>query len=190
MKIYIWRNKKLAHDLRDEIVTEKEQMFYLLLASTISALFLTSVVGTSLWSENQLSIYDYAYDIIYITLTLITIVFGYKINANGNNKKFIERHICLLLPIIIKTTFISVLLITPAFIVDLILQTSSDLTAKNINMLDGSNESSYKWEKAIEENISSTQTGIATFISLVLTSLYTLWLYTSSFKIASGQKDN
>lgn len=96
--MYLWNSGKLVNDLRDNAVSEKEKLKYVLFW----------VVATMIVSDPLLH-FDYEYvlnDAILSAVMLIVSIAGtiycYKVNKNGDNKDFLTRYICLSIPVGIR----------------------------------------------------------------------------------------
>jgi len=85
--MYLWNTKALITDLRNDQVTQKEQLKY----------FLFSTIP--LYAMPQLETY---YTVVNIVLILIGTLLCYNSNVEGDNKDFIVRYICLSIPIGIR----------------------------------------------------------------------------------------
>ena len=177
--MYFFSDRKLARDLHKGIVTEKEQLVYLLIATFICAIFLTTTMSYGPDSQ-PLSLYSYLADIIYLTVTLAAIIQAFKKNQSGDGKDFIVRYICLSAPITIKVTIFAFILGMLAFFIDFTLY-----AIQNPEVAEAlQNESN------ITSNIFSQAPlgpGYLSVISII--ALYYYWRYISAFKIASGQKE-
>lgn len=93
--MYWWRVSKLAEDLREGRVEEKDRFNYFL------ATWLTLTIGTSpfLYYGSTFKITDVIGAAITITVTSIGTILCYRANRRGDNTDFIGRMICLAWPI-------------------------------------------------------------------------------------------
>ncbi|PCK00312.1 MAG: hypothetical protein COA45_00585 [Zetaproteobacteria bacterium] len=173
--MYFFRDKKLAKDLRNNAVTEKQTVFYFLVMSLFSTVAASGIVSFYMWSSRQyLTTVDYTYDAFVVIFLILSLTACYKINSKGNNTNFITRYICLSLPITSKTILFSILLVIPAFSYSL-------MTGPSLEELE-----------AMDPNIQIEMSAAAELLfigSQALTYLYAYWRYVTCFKIASGQKE-
>lgn len=110
-----FRDKELAERFAADNVSEREKLYYLLFYVLIFAIFTSSFFDMP---ENyKRNIWDYICDTMAVLIPLGGCLWLYNINANGDNKNFIERYISLSFPISIKCTVYSLLLMLPIFII-------------------------------------------------------------------------
>ena len=186
--MYFFNDKKLARDLHKEIVSEKEQLGYLLVITLLGAIFLTTTFGHFVFSESPpLSAYVYLGDIFYLVLTLACILYSFKINNTGDNKDYIIRYTCLSAPILIKATIIGVILgaITAPIDMALYMLSNPEIAEALQNSIQNSDTSN-----ATESfDFAQMEMGPGYLSAMVIMMLYTYWRYISAFKIACGQKE-
>jgi hypothetical protein len=107
--MYWWYVSKLAEDLREGRVTEKQRFNYFLAtcATWVLAAQLFSYAGSALCAENLVS------STMMLALTALGIALCYKINKGGDNADFVPRMICLGWPISIRVavTYSAILLV-------------------------------------------------------------------------------
>jgi len=113
--MYIWKPSNLAIDLRNDNVTEKEKLKYVLFW----------VLATAIASDPVLHI-DFEYvlndTILSIVMLLISAagtIYCYKINKKGDNKDFISRYICLSIPVGIRALTVLVAIIAIIVVIDI-----------------------------------------------------------------------
>lgn len=94
--MYWWNTSKLAEDLREGRVGEKERFKYFL--ATFIAL------NILVYSGNAFSIEDLASTNLSLAVIVIGTTLCYRVNKSGDNTDFIGRMICLGWPISIKIT--------------------------------------------------------------------------------------
>ena len=182
--MYFWRDKKLAHDLHKGFVSEKEQMFYLLLISIFMAIFLTSTAGYNIWSIHApLTLHDYASDMVYLIMTALIIVASFKINNTGDGKDFLIRFTCLSLPISIKSTLVGLILGILGFMLDVQLYISANPDAMPIS------PTQEDYDYFFENNIDQVTSSMGLLLTMIFMMIYIFWRYTVCFKVASGQKE-
>ena len=158
--MYLWKPNNLANDLRNNDITEKEKLKYMLFW----------VVATAIASDPAIHI-DYNYvlndTILSIALLIISVVgtiYCYKINKSGDNEDFISRYVCLSIPVGIRALTVLAAIIIIAITIDLSFE---------INIL-GSNE----------ETVATSMSEII-FLSIFMLSVY---YYLGKFiKIASTE---
>jgi hypothetical protein len=111
--MYIWNVKALAQDLKAGQVSQKEKMKYFLVTIIVQMLM------TSMPAQPSLQYGDFIRTVIFIIITAIGIVVCYKANSRGDDKEFVERIICLSLPIGVRIS----LLLFIGLILDIIIAT-------------------------------------------------------------------
>lgn len=96
--MYWWNESKLAQELRDGQVEEKERFNYYF-AVTVAAVAYTEVVG---YIGHQFNMPIAVRSAVYIAVAIIGTILCYRANRNGDNNDFISRMICLSWPIGVK----------------------------------------------------------------------------------------
>lgn len=104
--MYILNYIKLAEDLRDNKVSEKQQFHYLIGTTIIFGIIYASRL---LPYEGDIKI-ALLTDIISLLLMIIGLIVIYRKNQQWDGKHFIERYLCLWFPISIVGFFIWVLI--------------------------------------------------------------------------------
>ncbi len=89
--MYLWNASKLAGDLREGRVDEKERFKYYLATLAV----LSIVVPVFFYSVEPLSIDDLIYLIVSAIIGVIGTILCYRANRSGDNIDFIPRMICL-----------------------------------------------------------------------------------------------
>jgi hypothetical protein len=92
----IWNINRLIAELKSGEVTQKNRMYYLL-----SIIMIALVVGAIPTDETPPKI-KYIESAIEIVGTAMAILVSYNANRKGDDKDYVERFICLTLPIVIK----------------------------------------------------------------------------------------
>lgn len=105
--MHFWNVKALINDLKEEKTTQKQKMIYYLLASSFDSLSITMPSNKSLADNNP--IIDIITVIIDVTIVIIGILFCYNANRLGDNKNFIDRMICLSIPISFRISCIYII---------------------------------------------------------------------------------
>ncbi len=96
--MYIWDIKKLESDIRRGSLTQSEKYKYLLVFMIIAALCME---GSSYVSE--LFSFPRLFESSFVILaTIFGTMYCYKVNREGDDSDFIDRYICLYLPIFIR----------------------------------------------------------------------------------------
>ncbi len=210
--MYFIRDKKLAQDLADNKVTQKQSMLYMLLLSIFCGLFMTNTVGIVIWSETfSLSIYDRLTDLFFILTIIITFIISYRLNGGIGGQNFVERYVCLSLPITITSTLIAIVLIIPAMGFD-----NAELLTTEFEALESTigadqaflselenldeqltagkiteAEHTLAYDAIIDKNVPDLEfkTGILSFLAMLLGQLYVIWRYAACFRIFAKQQD-
>ncbi|MBA2875435.1 hypothetical protein [Thermaerobacillus caldiproteolyticus] len=107
--MYFWNVKALAEELMQKKITPQKKMQYLLafiLVETIS-------VELSYWLGiySKANIYDVLYSFFSIAINFLGVIFCYKANKRGDNQDFIERFVCIGLPISIRILFLGIVMV-------------------------------------------------------------------------------
>jgi len=112
--MYLWKSSNLANDLRNNNVTEKDKLKYMLFW----------VISTAIVSDPAIHIdYNYVFNdtILSIVMLIVSIagtIYCYKVNKKGDNKDFISRYVCLSIPVVIRAlTILAAIIITTVVIV-------------------------------------------------------------------------
>lgn len=102
--IIFWNYLKLAQKLRDDELTPTSKFYYIF----CSAIFTVFIIEcSSLYQDTEdTNIINVLNVIISVLFTGFTCFMGYQINTQGDNKNFIERYICLYLPITVRLVVI------------------------------------------------------------------------------------
>lgn len=125
MKIIFFNDKKLAHDLKEDKVSSTEKLFYLLfflIGSQLLGIIFARLPKIINYNKdgciNSCGESFYWYFLIIPIVSLLIkgygIILSYKINSKGDDKRFLERVMCLLFPIAIR---MAILLIFIKFLV-------------------------------------------------------------------------
>ena len=105
--MYLWNTKALAKELKEGTLSESEKFKYYIVGTILYTVLL--MLPTRGESTNTID------SLIGILIAILIIFFGtymcYGVNKSGDNANFIERFICLSLPIAIKIFLIWVLVV-------------------------------------------------------------------------------
>ena len=113
--MYLWKASNLANDLRNNNVSEKEKLKYMLFW----------VISTTIVSDPAMHIdYEYVFNDTILSIVMLLIsaagtVYCYKINKNGDNADFISRYVCLSIPVVIRSLSVLAAIIIVAITIDL-----------------------------------------------------------------------
>ena len=102
--IHFFNNTKLAHKLKNDQVSSKEKLWYLIISTLIIYL------GDLLDDGDTSGYIDWILSIADCIIVTITIYVCYRINSKGDGDKFIERFVCLTVPISIRGLVLIIIL--------------------------------------------------------------------------------
>lgn len=172
----------LAEKLKNNALAEKSKVLYLLILVIPLWYMSTAHFNANIYYDYKPNTYDFLFDAMLVVFPSITIILTYLINKKGDNKNFLERYICLILPTGIKSFTYLLPLLAVGFALD---SYNSDFY-KNIpdNLTDD------EIENYTTDNIQNfIMFGFYSTLVFFLMFTFNLWRLTKSFKIASGQKD-
>lgn len=106
--MYFWKAKALARDLKENKVSEKEQMVYYLL---VGIAFIIPGNRDISWLEWT----------ILITGVVLGTIWCYQVNKRGDNQNFIVRMTCLSLPVLIRLAVFAEIIGTVIFSIAIII---------------------------------------------------------------------
>lgn len=101
----ILRPRRLAVALATGRLTEREKFHYLLISAVIGLLVPSQFEGWSGWTRLRA-----AFVAIGLLITLVGLVACFRANARGDDRAFLERYLCLSVPLGIATYVLYVLL--------------------------------------------------------------------------------
>lgn len=101
--MYFWNVKALSEDLKTRTMSQREKMKYFL-AFMVIGVIVTANFFLSFGSSEEINIILIIEDFITIVITVGGIILCYKANQAGDDFEFIDRFICLSLPITIRLT--------------------------------------------------------------------------------------
>lgn len=119
--MYFWKVDSLVDDFKQNKVTQKEEMKYILLFSILEVLNSESFINV-----NQTNFYDTLNSVLLLIFTIIGILYCYKVNSEGDNKDFMVRLIAIGLPVMIRVTVIGI----PILIIGVIMESSFLLSSE------------------------------------------------------------
>lgn len=100
--MYLWNVKALATDLREKKISQREKLYYFL--ATVFFSSLTDFSGDIFPHTRSLEALGVGFFI-----NIIGIVFCYMANNEGDNEEFIDRLVCLSVPIGIRTLVVTII---------------------------------------------------------------------------------
>lgn len=176
--MYFWKDRELAKRLHENAVPQKEQMRYFLIYTVLITIMMSATANFHAWhAAEPLSIFDYATDIIILSVGIASVLICYRMNSLGDNADFIARWMCLSFPISIRML---------AFM--LCLGIGSGLA---MGVYDVFTTSPEELETMMEAEWSQTEFSTAEeilwFFVVNIPIVYWLQRIHTSFKIASGQ---
>ena len=90
----LWRAKALALDLRDDRVSERDKLGYLLVGLLIQGLIGRASLLNALRSRA-----DVLGILVLLTISIGGAIAVFRANARGDGRRFLERYICLAVPL-------------------------------------------------------------------------------------------
>lgn len=114
--MYLWNTRALATELKDGTLSQRERFKYYLLGTVAYA----SAVELLSYYPEESTILNISNSVITIAITIFGIVWCYIQNQAGEGHEFIDRMVCLSVPVVIRFTA----LLVPLF---LITQCSADM---------------------------------------------------------------
>jgi len=107
--ICLWNDKKLARDLKNDAVSQRHKFIYFLMY-VIVPFFLSGFTGSdsSQKSEEMLASLqlNHTFSLLFYSIgigAIAALCWFYKTNQKGDGVHFIERYVCLTVPISIRT---------------------------------------------------------------------------------------
>ena len=161
-----FNDKDLATRFKNNNVPQRERFFYYFLFMVlIEFIFLISIYFPA---EKLPNTFDKISDFGGAIIGFAALFYWYNINSTGDNREYIERSICLGVPVIIKTT----LYFAPVFFVSIILVDQFMCDA-----------SSAIW---LGCDINSDDTSLPVFLFVVGANIFFYYRMTMMFKIAAS----
>lgn len=108
--MYLWNTNALAKELKEDTLPEREKFKYLMIYILLGVVgfellkYLPEEVSQSVVSQTNVSESTVLMSIFNILVVTIGIYLCYETNSRGDGVKFIERYICLSLPLWIRIT--------------------------------------------------------------------------------------
>lgn len=94
----LWNTKSLAIKLKEGSLSPSERFKYFFIFILFTAFFME----VSLYIGQMPGVITLTESLIVIIITGVGTLLSYKINKAGDNKEFIDRYVCLSIPILIK----------------------------------------------------------------------------------------
>ncbi len=104
--MYLWKTNELAEDLKNNLVEEND-FFQYVLVSTIYVFLILEIVSYS--DPNPVNQTSLLKSGIAFFITIIGTYHCYRINSEGDDKRFVERFVALCVPLLIKFFVLTIL---------------------------------------------------------------------------------
>ena len=108
----LWNTKELSNQLRSGAVTEKEKMKYFL----ITTLMTTFVVAGMTKEPDLLLPLHYGFMGLNLLITATGVWWAFHVNSMGDGKHFLDRIVCISLPIVLRVIALSLAVTIPCAI--------------------------------------------------------------------------
>jgi len=129
--MYLWNTKALAKELKEGTLSESQKFKYYITVTLLFYLF-TMLPGSK---ESSIILYSF----LGMLVSLLIIFFGiykcYQVNKSGDNVNFIERFICLSLPVGIRVCAFSILLLVISIFLTFLLGFFGILSSESTNLI-------------------------------------------------------
>lgn len=119
-----WNTQKLSDALREGRVTTAQSALYL----AANVLIWSLLVELAAHVQTPKNILDYVLTAVSISSAIFGTWICYRANARGDNRDFIERYVCLSLPITVRVLVIEIALLIVVFSAESTAGTLSDQT--------------------------------------------------------------
>ena len=96
--MYFWKTESLAAELRNGTLSQKDRFRYLLTFLIITALF----ADVSYYISEAPSTVAISESTLVVLITIFGTIWCYRTNKSGDDLEFIERFICLSLPVLVR----------------------------------------------------------------------------------------
>lgn len=96
--MHLWNTKALAMEFRDGELPEKERFKYFFIFILLTAL----LIEVCLYIGEMPTVITIAESAIGMMITVGGTLLAYRTNKGGDNKEFIDRYVCLSIPIMLK----------------------------------------------------------------------------------------
>ena len=106
--MYLWNTKALAMKLKNGELKQSDRFTYFIVFIILIAL----ISEVSFYTTEDLTVITITDSIISIIITVIGTLISYKINKNGDDREFIDRYICISIPITFKLISLSMVCYT------------------------------------------------------------------------------
>jgi hypothetical protein len=131
--MYFWNTKALAIELQEGSVDQKEKMKYFV----IFMLSTYVIFDLSLYMQEDYSSNYFILSLADTGLMMIAVYLCYRINRDGDDSEFIDRFVCLSLPIAIRFIFAIFGFLLGLVILSVIIGDSFDPWAEEGSLLEG-----------------------------------------------------
>jgi len=104
--MYLWKIDNLIAELRNGTLSQAARFKYLLAFMLITVI----ILEISIFVSEVPSVASLSESIIVILITVLGTIWCYQTNKSGDNQEFIDRFICLTLPILVRIFVIFLLI--------------------------------------------------------------------------------
>ena len=102
--MHLWNTKELAMTLKDGELSQKEWFKYFFIFIVLTAL----LMEVCLYIGEMPTVITITESVIVLMITVGGTLLSYKINKGGDDKEFIDRYVCLSIPILIKLIVLAI----------------------------------------------------------------------------------
>jgi hypothetical protein len=106
--MFLWNYKKLALELRESKLSERDKFYYCLVFTLLSLFsvylmsYMSAIKSTAIKTGQDIFFIKIIFDAAFVFLYIAGLFWWYKTNSKGDNKNFIERTIVLSVPLTIR----------------------------------------------------------------------------------------
>ncbi|MFZ5865908.1 MAG: hypothetical protein ACOYXY_08520 [Thermodesulfobacteriota bacterium] len=93
--MYLWRVDRLVEDFRNDQVTEREKLKYMILYAVVYA----AVIDAVFWTGHEFTYMDAGKLLVDVLINVYGTYYCYAKNRAGDNRDFITRYMCIGLPV-------------------------------------------------------------------------------------------
>ncbi len=178
----LFRDTKLAHELSQNLVTQRQQWIYFILMGLLLTSYLYLYITDILLNETDNYIYRAISSIMGLIILALSFILSYKINISGDNANYFKRYFSLSIPIFVKIFIYTLPIVLIGFFIDFFI---SDFYQRLMQIDPNSEE----FEALVIEGLENLSYGLFSTLSYILIHILTLWRYITCFRIASGQAE-
>lgn len=114
--MYFWKINKLVKELSENSISQNEKYKYLLTFMIITAF----IIEVSEYVSENPSFIPITCSILVLLATVVGTIYCYRLNRQGDNLDFVDRYICLYIPIFIKVTVFFIIMFSSYMILGFI----------------------------------------------------------------------